>query len=217
MAVGRARLQPDRAPDAGRDRARHDVPAPHVRRFADEQPLLAVLPAHAWPRRSETAGRGCTAEPSRTAMRLVAGAQRGGHVEAVLDQHVGRPADLDAVDPDRRQRVQPGEDQVPAWPASAGASVELARVPPFVGLVAGAAGGCCRRRRGRGGCRRAADPARRCPARAPGPCPGRLPAGRRGGRWSVRPPGSRPVASRRPMRCGLHLEPWSLLGQLGMG
>jgi hypothetical protein len=57
-----------------------------------------------------------------------------GNVETALNQHIGRLADLDAIDPNRGQGIQAGKDQVPAPVGRGLGKRELARVPPLIWL-----------------------------------------------------------------------------------
>ncbi len=112
----------------------HDVPAPDVRRLADEEPLVAVLPAQGGG--VVAAGPGCEGGGGQAHGDAVRrpGEQRGGDVEAVPDEHVVRAADLDAVHPDGRQRVEPLEDEVPVAAGGVVGRLELAQQPPLVVL-----------------------------------------------------------------------------------
>ena len=72
-----------------------------------------MLPAHAGRVVAELSGVvHRRAEPHDDA--VGSRAERIGHIETVLNQHVRRVADLDAIHPDGRDRVKTGEDELPA-------------------------------------------------------------------------------------------------------
>ena len=129
-SVRRARFQAHAAPDARRDRARHDVPAPHVRRFTDVQPFHAVFPAQH--RGVVRIAAGVEHRRFDADMHLVpAGPQRTTRLEPLGDQHVVAPADLLAVKPDRRVGVEAFKYQVPVPAIRTALELELPRIPPF--------------------------------------------------------------------------------------